>query len=182
MPAQGRVKPARLADHLAEASRLDVTCNIKEWKRAVVEAARKRASSPAWVPRDWALEIQIALNHLLLLRVREIHGLDTMILVRNAFRETFIEQVATTGASAEMLERVDRLQTDRFSAMDELSSATISRRGDSPLIDRIVANVAGTEAVPRPGADKLRARLADFQHATVAIVGVKKRSEQAATR
>ena len=74
MATKNRLTPSSAALDLVEASRLDLTCNRKDWRRAVVQACQTRAGAPAWVPRDWAYQVQIALNYLLLLCVREAHG------------------------------------------------------------------------------------------------------------
>lgn len=157
--------PSQMGLELAEISRLDLACNLEDWRRAVMSAARTRENSPVWMPRDWALEVHIALNCLLLMCVRDVHGPSAMLLLRHAIQQTFLEQVAASGASPRVLERLERLQAARFGALDELAQTRDSGRARSLLIERLIAGVAGSEALAREGASKLEVSFEEFRAA-----------------
>ncbi len=182
MEPKGGVTPSRMALELAEASRLDLTCNFKDWRRAVVEAVRTREAAPVSVPRDWAFEVQIALNYLLLLCVRDTYGRAAMAVVRTACLTAFIEQVAETGASSELLDRIEKLQADRFAALDRIVKSSDRESLESRLSECLVEGVVGAEALGRPGAAALGVRFMEFRSAMKGYVGSMKLSEIRATR
>jgi len=152
-----------MALELAELSRLDMACNLKDWRRAVIESARARPDVPARLPDDWAFEVQIALNCLLISCVREAHGRAATLLVRHAFEQTLLEQVATAGASLELLERVATLQSLRFATF----FAALERGDpdpDSTALPRRLAQAIVARETPTL-ADPLAASFEEFRSA-----------------
>ena len=162
METRERCTPSRMALELAELSRLDVASNFKDWRRAVMDAVQTRPNSPVRLPEDWMFEVQIALNCLLLSCVRDAHGRKAMILARHGFEQTLLEQVATTGASFELLERLEFLQAVRISTLFALADDEASDPTRSAQCQRLAQDILGKEAPAGDGAARLAASLEEF--------------------
>jgi hypothetical protein len=165
MTTKRGVTPSQLAGDLAELSRLDLTCNLKDWKRAVVSAVRTEPGGAAWVPRDWAHEVHIALNCLLDLCVRERHGQAVAAIVRRICRDQFLAQAAAGGAAADAVTRLGALQIQRFDALGRVTRGRDWNDVEARALDLLVAGVVGPEAATGAGARELRGRFADFHAA-----------------
>jgi len=160
-----RCTPSRMALELAELSRLDVASNFKDWRRAVMDAVQTRPNSPVQLPEDWTFEVQIALNCLSLSCVREAHGRRAMILARHGFEQTLLEQVATTGASFELLERLEFLQAVRMSTLFALADDEESASTRSAQCQRLAQDILGKKAPAAEGVMRLAASLEEFRAA-----------------
>lgn len=182
METRERFALSQMALELAELSRLDMASNFKDWRRTVIEAVRTRPSAPVRVPEDWAFEIQIALNALLMPCVCESHGRRAMLLVRHAFEQVLLEQVATTGASFELLERVEFLQAVRFTALFALiCQADVEPRGRT-LCQRLASDIVRREAIGAAGSAPLAESFEEFRTAMLKRVASYTPAEAGAPR
>jgi hypothetical protein len=158
-----------MALELAELSRLDLVSNFKDWRRAVMEAVRARPNTPVELPEDWAFEVQIALNCLLISCVGEAHGRRAMILARHAFEQVLLEQVATTGASFALLERLELLQSVRFATLFALADQEGAEPDHAPQCRRLAADILGGK-MSSAQAEPLAGNLAEFRAAMASRV------------
>jgi hypothetical protein len=96
--------------------------------------------------------------------IGETHGRRAMILARHAFEQVLLEQVATTGASFTLLERLELLQSVRIATLFALADQESAEPDRAHQCRRLAADILGGKAASAQ-AEPLAGNLAEFRAA-----------------